>query len=73
MKMTRFTLAFDSDCQGELPRILIRDAKIDLNGVFAELFLEPIPLVENPDSFNDEHWEFPHMAKSTVWLMNEYS
>ena len=67
--MARFTLEFGGDAQGEPPRIYI----LDKGQQFAELFLEPIQLVEDPDSFDDDHWEFPLIAKSTVWLMNEYS
>ena len=68
--MKRYTLRLDSDAQGEPPRIYV----VDPDGSdFAEIFLEPIPLVETPDSFEDRHWEFPDVAKRLASLLNEYA
>jgi hypothetical protein len=67
--MTKFSLRLDSDAQGEPPCIYVV-APDDSD--FAEIFLEPIQLVEEPDSFEDGHWDFPDIAKRLVSLLNQY-
>ena len=71
MKTTRFTLELDGDTQGEPPRIYIYDHTA--KGQVAEFFLEPVPLVKDPDTYEAGHWDFPLLAKQTVHLMNTYA
>ena len=66
----KYSLRLDSDAQGDPPRIYV----VDPDGSdFAEIFLEPIPLVKEPDSFEDGHWDFPEIAKRIASLLNEYT
>ena len=68
--MKKFSLRLDSDVQGDPPRIYVV-APDDTD--FAEIFLEPIPLIDNPNSFIDSHWDFPEIAKRLASLLNEYA
>lgn len=68
--MKSFRLRLDSDAQGESPCIYV----VAPDGSdFLEIFIEPIPLVEEPDSFEDGHWDFPEIAKRLALLLNEYA
>lgn len=69
---TRFVLNFDADTQGEPPKIMIYDlSESPFPECVGEIFLEPVPLVKNPDSFEDGHWDFPDLAKKMVEAMNQ--
>ena len=68
--MPKFYLNLDGDAQSEPPHIYVVDAQ---GMQVLEIFLEPIPKVDEPDSFNDAHWEYPEVAKKLLYLMNEYS
>ena len=66
----KYTLLMVFDHTGDPPRIYVKDPE---GSRFAEIFIEPIPLVEEPDTFNDEHWEFPDVAKRLASLLNQYA
>lgn len=69
MKATRFILYTKHDTQGEPPRIYIWDEKEQ--ATVGELFFEPVPLVEDPDTFSSEHWDFPEESKKMLDALNE--
>ena len=71
MKTTRFTLELGGDCQGEPPNIYLYDHEV--NAQIAKFFFDPIPLVKEPNTFEDGHWDFPELCKQTVQIMNEYA
>jgi hypothetical protein len=74
--MNKYELYLDGDAQGEPPHIYVRqisDKGVLRDTTILEVFDEPTPLVENPNSFEDSHWDFPEWAKKLVMLMNEYS